>query len=107
MRKRFVIETLHLDVEGGVSERRTEPVGGLASVTTTNTIHSHIDPVEPNLSEHLAKVAIEGPIPAVSSPPPMNSLSAPAPASTNAENKQKKPRKKVAFQSAESILYDF
>lgn len=29
-RKRLVIETLHLDVEGGVSERRTKPVKSLA-----------------------------------------------------------------------------
>ena len=33
-RKRFIIETLHLDVEGGVNERRTTP-----STTTTTTAH--------------------------------------------------------------------
>jgi hypothetical protein len=31
MRKRFVIETLHLDIEGGVSERRTAPPTGACS----------------------------------------------------------------------------
>lgn len=34
-RKRLVIETLHLDVEGGVSERRTKPVSGVSDVATT------------------------------------------------------------------------
>lgn len=96
MRKRFVIETLHLDAEGGVSERRTEPVGGLASVTTTNlktqpTVYKeHAEPI-PN--ERLAQVAIDEPkrdaVP------------------VDADNKPKKARKKVAFQSADSTLYDF
>jgi elongator complex protein 4 len=36
-RKRLVIETLHLDLEGGVSERRTTPVAPVAATRGTKS----------------------------------------------------------------------
>jgi hypothetical protein len=39
-RKRFVLETLHLGIEGGTGERRTEPPKGSHSYTRTHT-HTH------------------------------------------------------------------
>jgi elongator complex protein 4 len=42
-RKRFVIETLHLGVEGGVGERRTEPPSTMKSLSAggSQTSHTH------------------------------------------------------------------
>lgn len=84
MRKRFVVETLHLDVEGGVGERRTAPVTGTSSISTSQIptsleTHSHVS----------AKVAIEGPVGLD------DKASVVVP---------KKPKKKVAFHSGD---YDF
>lgn len=48
-RKRFVLETLHLGVEGGVGERRTEPPATMKSVAASTTggggqpAHVHTD----------------------------------------------------------------
>lgn len=97
MRKRFVVETLHLDVEGGVGERRTTPavpVSVTSSVTVGAAPRLHTD----SLTSGFAKVSIEAPHP--------------LPTSTSAtdgqtgENKPKKARKKVAFHS-ESADFEF
>jgi elongator complex protein 4 len=78
-RKRFIIETLHLDVEGGVGERRTTaPPGGL-----------------------------ETPKPNAGSAGHGSSTQATAPAHPAAEEKPGKQKKRVAFQADRPELYDF
>lgn len=83
-RKRFVIETLHLDVEGGVSERRTAP---------PRSAGLHEDSAKPVKEPGAAKVAVEAP------PVPEETTKTP--------EKPKKPRKVVAFRSEGKDLYDF
>lgn len=91
MRRRFVIETLHLDIEGGVSERRTAPPTGLASMdatipsTLTTNCHS-------TASVEIVAQARSGAT-VLDEPPP------PSP--------KKKPKKSVAFRSDRPELYDF
>jgi len=92
MRKRFVIETLHLDIEGGVSERRTAPPAGLASVdatvpSTSTSSQTHFHPS--------VEIAAQTP----SSVTVLDEASSPAP--------KKKPKKSVAFRSDRPELYDF
>ncbi|KAG8897280.1 hypothetical protein FRC01_011413, partial [Tulasnella sp. 417] len=94
-RKRFVIETLHLDVEGGVSERRTAPP------ISATTVHDHSEPVvasptSPGTKAGSAKIAVEAP------PTANDEVTSPM---TTA--KPKKARKVVAFQSGGRDLYDF
>ncbi|KIO25227.1 hypothetical protein M407DRAFT_210937 [Tulasnella calospora MUT 4182] len=90
-RKRFVIETLHLDVEGGVSERRTAP-----PISATVHEHSESSLTSPATKAESAKVAVEAPAPAYDE--------ATSPVTTT---KPKKARKVVAFQSGGRDLYDF
>ena len=79
-RKRFIIETLHLDVEGGISERRT-----------TAPVMADID------LEHKATA------PAVQVSTDVANLE---PAQVNFTAKQK-PKKSVAFRTDRPDLYDF
>ena len=92
MRKRLVVETLHLDVEGGVGERRTTPFASTAVDSTPHIAHEEIED-EPQL----AKVVIET--------LPERLLQTALPAADKIT--PKKARKKVAFKTAESDLYDF
>ncbi|KXN89848.1 Elongator complex protein 4 [Leucoagaricus sp. SymC.cos] len=105
-RKRLVCETLHLDLEGGVSERRTTPAvasdiiqstvgignagGNERSLHETNTVKAaHLAKVDVCLETHKA-------------PPPTES----AP-DNSSEAKPKKKKKSVAFHSDRPDLYDF
>ncbi|KAG8843507.1 hypothetical protein FRB96_004014 [Tulasnella sp. 330] len=91
-RRRFVIETLHLDVEGGVSERRTAPpIAGMSAYEETETQTA----MEPGL----ATVQLEGPPNALL---PVEGTEPPAPG-----EKKKKARKAVAFSSPGTDMYDF
>jgi len=90
-RKRLVVETLHLDVEGGVGERRTT-----SSVSTIADPISHTAHEEIRIESQLAKVVIETP------PQPLLPTMSAVDQST-----PKKTRKKVAFQTAGKDLYDF
>ena len=94
MRKRFVIETLHLDIEGGVSERRTIPPTGVSSVDSmlpsTSTIaqtNVHSTPSVEIITQ--TRSIVNDPD---ETPPhvPVN-----------------KPKKTVAFKSDRPELYDF
>lgn len=79
-RKRFLIETLHLDIEGGVSERRTTvPMNGSAAKSLNST--------------------------ALSSVPIVREETSLAPPEMAVGNKKKK--KKVNFQSDRPDIYDF
>jgi elongator complex protein 4 len=94
MRKRFVIETLHLDIEGGVIERRTAPPTGLASVgatvPSTSTIsdtHFHTTASVEAVAQTQSNVTV------------LDDKLPPAP--------KGKPKKSVAFRSDWPELYDF
>lgn len=104
MRKRLIFETMHLDFEGGVTERRTTP-----SSTTINLdvglVHTHVTD-EGNTSA-LASVAVELEEP--SADIKSHSLEGHV-TSQNTEpstTKSKKAKKKVAFHSDKPDLYDF
>lgn len=96
MRKRLIFETLHLDVEGGVGERRTTPA---FSAEQEHAAHGH---------DHGAgaavKVQLEAPAPTPAA------VAAEAPTQTALSDipvKKPKQRKKVAFTSDRPDLYDF
>ncbi|KAG9019311.1 hypothetical protein FRB90_004024 [Tulasnella sp. 427] len=94
-RKRFIIETLHFDVEGGVSERRTAP-----PISASLHDHEHGDALVsstvPITKAEMAKITLEAP------PPARDEVIPPA-----TTTKPKKARKVVAFQSGGRDLYDF
>ncbi|EGN94391.1 hypothetical protein SERLA73DRAFT_171391 [Serpula lacrymans var. lacrymans S7.3] len=107
-RRRLVFETLHLDLEGGVSERRTAPptegtaLDGPAAHTSLETFTS-------NPKQALATIQVEleavkssagGDVGAVDSLETTERVVAPP-------TKGKKPKKKVAFHSERPDLYDF
>lgn len=91
---------MHLDIEGGVGERRTTPstTGLPASTTDTHDKHEHIEDPTQNPAFANMEVALElrnGP-----------ELGIDGGVST-AEAKPKKSKKKVAFRSDRPELYDF
>ena len=99
MRKRLVFETLHLDLEGGVGERRTTP----STTTTILDDHVHIQsqstvPAQPGgeaaLEVRLEKTEVK------EKDRPIEESSHPIP-------KKTKPKKRVAFHSDRPDLYDF
>ena len=107
MRKRLVFETLHLDVEGGVSERRTTSSAN-ALAMDVGTTHTHGQTQQPtvvggssmaSVQVQLEQTYIETPTPEASSPV----------VTAKAENvlKKSKAKKKVAFISERPDLYDF
>ncbi|OAX44807.1 PAXNEB-domain-containing protein [Rhizopogon vinicolor AM-OR11-026] len=112
MRKRLIFETLHLDLEGGVTERRTTPSSNAivldagimhdttpATVSATGGRKGSLAAVEVEL-EHVKDLTVEASFPhAVTDSMP--DLSSPSPA------KSKKPKKKVVFHSERPDLYDF
>ncbi|KIJ56722.1 hypothetical protein M422DRAFT_22880 [Sphaerobolus stellatus SS14] len=83
-RKRFIIETLHLDVEGGVSERRTT-----APVVPDGSLPK---PVPRQASSPVIEISVVED----------NQSTVPTPTEV-----KKKPKKSVAFQSDRPDLYDF
>ncbi|KAI0375352.1 PAXNEB-domain-containing protein [Pilatotrama ljubarskyi] len=108
MRKRLIFETLHLDVEGGVSERRTTP-SNAAIVMEPGAAHDH------NHEQSNAQAAGSASVAAVqvqleqdqTATPPQ-----PVDVAAHAEKrdgglKKAKIKKKVAFTSERPDLYDF
>lgn len=100
-RKRLIFETLHLDLEGGVSERRTTPAVSSDVIPSTVGVGSgggnELGMSKPT---HLAKmdVCLE------------HDDCAPLPTAVTENNTDVKPKKKkksVAFQSDRPDLYDF
>lgn len=111
MRKRLIFETLHLDVEGGVGERRTTPattviatdeaahaghvhdhVGLTTSMAGAATIQVQVEEVQTKLkSVSIAENVVEAKESNVTGP----------------SVKKPKQRKKVAFHSERPDLYDF
>lgn len=89
MRKRLVFETLHLDIEGGVGERRTTPASNVSvlEVGLQEQQHEVVDVKRP--VESKVEIQLEGMV--VAEEPP----------------KPKKKKKAVVFHSDRPELYDF
>lgn len=106
MRKRLIFETLHLDLEGGVTERRTTPASNTMSLdagmahetmSATESRKGSLAIVEVEF-ERSKDIGSDGPTRAMTDITADDSL---VPA------KPKKPKKKVAFRSERPDLYDF
>ena len=102
MRKRLIFETLHLDLEGGVGERRTTPAtNAVALEAGMSSAHEHehgtksLAAVRIGIEEDTAPPLIGG-----------NDVSAEVQHSAGGV-KAKKPKKRVAFQNDKPELYDF
>lgn len=91
MRKRLIFETLHLDVEGGIGERRTTPLTNAMALDAGVTSHDHEQNTE---MQRDTTAHIEVQVEAESNR-----------ARVGAQVKKK--QKKVAFQSERPDLYDF
>ncbi|KAI6031905.1 PAXNEB-domain-containing protein [Pisolithus microcarpus] len=98
-RKRLILETIHLDVEGGVTERRTTP-------STNNAISLNAGP---GRSHAALEVEFERAVAVTADPQGSQALASSRSAALDATTtpKVKRPRKKVAFQSDRPDLYDF
>lgn len=106
MRKRLIFETLHLDVEGGVGERRTTPsatAGALEEVSHTYHQHSHA-PIN-SVAEASAKVEVQ--LEGVQQQAAKVQIQEPSVEQRPSAFKKAKPKKKVAFHSDRPDLYDF
>lgn len=99
-KRRLVFETFHLDVEGGVGERRTTPATG--SILDSTSTESRQDPqatqnvratatIQVEVENNIAKALLEGP----------------KKSSTEATKPLKKVRRKVGFQTDKPDIYDF
>ncbi|GBE77878.1 Elongator complex protein 4 [Sparassis latifolia] len=106
MRKRFLIETLHLDLEGGVGERRTTPAtNAMALETASLPSHSHRSHISANVNAAGGGAAVEVQLEDV-----QHSTAVSLVGSTEIEHvvaSVKKAKKKVAFTSDRPDLYDF
>ncbi|EMD42206.1 hypothetical protein CERSUDRAFT_147854 [Gelatoporia subvermispora B] len=113
MRKRFVIETLHLDLEGGIGERRTTPATNTlvpASAARTHEAaphhehggHDHPQSLKGNAAVEVRIEQLGGSVKAM-----ILSEENKEPDQTKSNLKKGKAKKKVAFQSDRPDLYDF
>ncbi|KAI0080118.1 PAXNEB-domain-containing protein [Panus rudis PR-1116 ss-1] len=117
MRKRLIFETMHLDLEGGVGERRTTPAPTTVAMVEAEAEghhHHRHDQVAVGVGGAIAKVEVQ--IEAAGESPSAKVVSqeqpVPAPESAPTSNppsamKKNKPKKKVAFHSDRPDLYDF
>lgn len=110
MRKRLIFETMHLDLEGGVTERRTTPS------STVSAIGSDVGQVPTRVANRntasFARVAVEFEETLVdmknhSLEGHVSSQSTESGATDANSQKLKKLKKKVAFHSDKPDLYDF
>lgn len=129
-RKRLIFETMHLDVEGGVGERRTTPAAN-TGVLDSEHMHTNLQSQSSNTNAPVSKAALASvevkvevevePLPLrqshVTTSPTAPAAKVPsyddARASAVQEDSQapkvrpKKPKKTVAFRSDRPDLYDF
>lgn len=99
MRKRLVFETLHLDLEGGIGERRTTP-------STTATVlddHVHIQSQPTVQAQPGGEAALEVRLEKMEGKEKEPRIEE----SSYAAPKKTKPKKRVAFHSDRPDLYDF
>ncbi|KAI9058837.1 PAXNEB-domain-containing protein [Trametes sanguinea] len=110
MRKRLIFETLHLDVEGGVGERRTTPsASAMALESAVGHAHDHAHEPSPGAKSSVAAVQVQlEQVEITAAPSPSQQAEAP-PLTKPAESsfKKAKVKKKVAFTSERPDLYDF
>lgn len=104
-RKRLIFETLHLDIEGGVGERRTTP-SAVTAVNSAAEPHPHdsgVHPEHPKAKAAFAtvKVALE------ETESEKLGIGGVLGAADAPETKTKKQKKKVIFRSDRPELYDF
>ncbi|KAI5124634.1 hypothetical protein M0805_004243 [Coniferiporia weirii] len=113
-RKRLVIETFHLDVEGGVGERRTTPAASTPFGDMVGGIDSSLQH-HPTLN-HVSVAAVEVNLDATGPPDPetqpvnggtTDAIVTDAMATEEKKMSQKKPKKRVGFQVERPDLYDF
>lgn len=118
MRKRLVVETLHLDLEGGVSERRTTPAASTSIETTipprheSGHDHTHDHAHTAHASGVVDRAVVEIQLETVQKSeagqrPEGAAESTVAVATVTTTTKKPKQRKKVAFTSDRPDLYDF
>ncbi|KAG6900153.1 hypothetical protein C0993_002082 [Termitomyces sp. T159_Od127] len=103
-RKRLIFETLHLDIEGGVGERRTTP-SAVATTETSSKAHDHPHETTSKTSGFAAvQVALEN------SELPKTTDDATEQGDKGTERqkeKSRKTKKRVAFRADRPDLYDF
>ncbi|KZV75589.1 PAXNEB-domain-containing protein [Peniophora sp. CONT] len=102
MRRRFVLETMHLDVEGGVGERRTAPAS--STEARHDPGHNHSEAGGRGLAK--VEVAVEGGVDKASAIEVQVQVKAEAEESGAAEPKKRK-KKSVAFRADRPDVYDF
>ena len=103
-RKRFVIETFHLDIEGGVGERRTTPATTNTASERSQVEHTHHHTNE--LQDSVVAIEVE----TNRGLKKVNNTEAGKVHIAPAEDKtaiKKKPKKRVGFQIERPDLYDF
>ncbi|CAL1695413.1 unnamed protein product [Somion occarium] len=110
MRKRLIFETLHLDLEGGVGERRTTP--SATTMAMESETHAHHHPhtpgaVGPSGSEGSAKVEVQLEDVRENVAKVMIQEASVSQATSSSAFKKAKPKKRVAFKSDRPDLYDF
>ncbi|KAG9314531.1 PAXNEB-domain-containing protein [Chiua virens] len=108
-RKRLIFETMHLDVEGGVTERRTTPSSTTISLDV-GLVHTHV--TDKTSAAGLASVAVELEEPFANAKRyslegHVSSQNSESGAAGMNSEKVKKGKKKVAFHSDKPDLYDF
>lgn len=105
-RRRLIIETLHLDIEGGVGERRTTPSAVATSETSSNA-HDH--PQESMSKSGLATVQVV--CENLELPKTVDDSTEKSDKGTEGREektkKTKKTKKRVAFRADRPDLYDF
>ncbi|KAF8078423.1 PAXNEB-domain-containing protein [Lyophyllum atratum] len=107
-RKRLIFETLHLDIEGGVGERRTTPSS--TTLETTGDAHDHVTSQvdEDGRTKKTAFAAIEVAVEdSEVQKPGLFGFDGDDKATDGPEPKPKKQKKKVAFRADRPDLYDF
>jgi elongator complex protein 4 len=104
MRKRLIFETLHLDVEGGVGERRTTHSANAIALDAgiTHPAGSEILQGQPEMA--VASIEVQFETAEQGRPSTSASLQG---GKASPTLKVKKSKKKVAFQSDRPDLYDF
>lgn len=110
MRKRLIFETLHLDLEGGVGERRTTPSTNAMALDAAMTSHDHENHHDTGnqRNEEMAAIQVEVAIDANIIIPGDNAADTRVTEGTSEiRGKIKKAKKKVAFHSDRPDLYDF
>ncbi|KAG5648124.1 hypothetical protein DXG03_006078 [Asterophora parasitica] len=106
-RKRLIFETLHLDIEGGVGERRTTPSAtvhdavGDAHDHTDHAGHAHEDQRANKTAFAAIEVALEDSVVQTAA------IYGEDKTTDGLEVKPKKQKKKVAFRADRPDLYDF